>query len=138
MPFYRNDRINFYEDTKNRNPYRLYLSMKALTFKQLNPRGIWEAPPKGVIYAYVNHGRWVVDCPEDGCGGAEIVSLRDPVFYCGEYECPGDGYWNVSFPEDLTAIEVELMKRPKAQNRNWSLDEKVADLVRENIEHGAV
>lgn len=99
-----------------------------------------------VAYAYVNHGRWVADCPF--CPGAERVwpsgqlQRNDDVDYpfgitrsglhCGftGRTCP------VVFPEQAPAIDAVLTKRPVEATRNWRPGETVADLTAENVEHG--
>lgn len=81
------------------------------------------------VLAYVNHSRWVADCPEDGCQGTEFVDGAWPRFVC--ISC-GSGVWRVVFPKDRLAIEALLLTRPEEENRNWSNGEDVADLKAEN------
>lgn len=95
--------------------------------------------------AYVNHGRWVADCPF--CGGSERYwdgtvqrrkpapfpfGLTDRLLYCGytASSCP------VEFPEEADAIDAILSRRPDERTRNWFLHESVDDLLFENLEHG--
>ena len=80
--------------------------------------------------AYVNHGRWVADCPL--CPSAQVVDRGCPEMWCPQCE-PG-GWFTVVFPEDASAIEVVLDMRPRINNRNWVPGETVEDLVRENAE----
>lgn len=84
------------------------------------------------LIAYVNHGRWIVDCP---CGAG---SATDPAWR--EARCFGCGtvYANVVFPpdEDRARIEALLMKRPRIEHRNWFPHERVDDLAAENVAHG--
>ena len=85
-----------------------------------------------VVRAYMNWGRWVVDCPA-GCGGAELAS-SNRCASCGEE-------YRVDFPPERQAIERLLALRPEtkkgvASHRNWRPGETLADLRRENIEHG--
>ena len=98
---------------------------------------------KGKVKAYINHGRWVVECPSDICKGAMVVTSAEPYFLCpscGNSE--NNGYWyGVQFPGPRTRIEAVLMKRPAANPweafaRNWSPGETLTDLRRENREHG--
>lgn len=83
----------------------------------------------------VNHGRWVVDCPV--CLSAQLASFTDPRFLC--VTCGNvnvDGKWfRLAWPANAAAIEAALVIRP-TENRNWSPGETVADLRRENTEHG--
>lgn len=87
-------------------------------------------------FAYVNHGRWVADCPF-GCGGAELA--REDTFMCREClnatirHRPIPLVWPE--PEDVAAIEHALIVRP-VLNRNWNLNESIGALVAENAMHG--
>lgn len=89
-----------------------------------------------VIQAYVNHGRWVADCPF--CTGAERVSLDRPQFMCLScFNAAAGGRWlRMRLPRWRGLIEAELLKRPRVQNRNWRPGETVASLRKENREHG--
>lgn len=95
------------------------------------------APMAEAIVAYVNDGRWVVDCPD--CGGAQLASRTDRRFMCNE--CANiaiGGLWRpVVWPSAKTerGIEEALGARP-ARNAHWSPLESVADLVAENVENG--
>lgn len=114
---------------------------KADNFKQ--PPAITETA--GTVKAVVNHGRWIVRCPNKpiGCGGAMYASLAEPVFLCADCFSPENGgkWYAVAFPANRVGIEAVLLKRPavlaeSASNRNWEPSEGVADLRRENTEHG--
>lgn len=87
-------------------------------------------------FAYVNHGRWVADCP-GGCGGAELA--RDDEFMCRECLNAGAGRRPIPLvwpsEEDGRAIEAALAVRP-VLNRNWNLNESIGALLAENVEHG--
>jgi hypothetical protein len=102
------------------------------------------ADAKGSVHARVNQGRWIAECPA-GCGGAIVVSEREPYFVC--YECgsaENDGQWyNVVFPSYKTAIEEQLLKRPSpfnrhfvSSNRNWLPGESWQRLQEENRTQG--
>ena len=95
--------------------------------------------------AYVNHGRWVVDCPF--CGGAEQEwpqglrthpSVPHPFGLVNDtLHCGYTGKTCVAqFPDDRFAIESVLSKRPEPQTRNWFVHESVEDLHAENVERG--
>jgi len=96
----------------------------------------------GTVAARINHGRWLVDCP--GCNSALVVDLSQPVFMCVECgNATNDGKWfQVTLPRNRRALEAELLQRPFGRNpadaptRNWEPGETVADLRRENAEHG--
>ncbi len=88
--------------------------------------------------AYINYGRWVVDCPY--CGAALPASKNVRAFWCPECGLePLHGYGvRVRFPPDSTMriIETILCMRPLARNRNWRPNESLAQLARENLDHG--
>lgn len=99
---------------------------------------------RGELKAVVNHGRWIVRCPNRsiGCGGAMFASLAERVFLCADCFSPeNEGHWyKVTFPANRAAIEAVLTRRPavlsdSASNRNWEATESIADLRRENTEH---
>jgi hypothetical protein len=79
-----------------------------------------------MVDAYVNHGRWVVNCPS--CPSAALAGVT---FACSE--C-GFGPAGVQWPEEAALIEAALRPRPLV-NRNWVPGESVTDLVRENEVH---
>ena len=80
------------------------------------------------VYAYVNHGRWVADCPS--CNGAELVS-ENQEFLCGTCGRVSPAVW----PDTVTQIEATLNQRPEP-NRNWNPGETVGMLTAENFENG--
>lgn len=97
----------------------------------------------GEILAYVNHGRWIAECPD--CAGAQLVSELERRFWCLNCGNAAVNFaWrHVRMPQKRTAIEAELVIRPAARNeraitRNWLPGETVEDLQRENVEHGVV
>jgi len=97
----------------------------------------------GEVQAFVNHGRWIVECPNGLCTNALVVSSSAPLFICAECASKENGgaWYRVTFPSDRTAIEAMLVKRPaanpvRAVNRNWYPDETVTDLRAQNREHG--
>lgn len=99
----------------------------------------------GDVYAEVNQGRWIVQCPAAGCGGAMVVTTTTPIYMCVDCANAGNGgqWYQVVFPDavELVAIERELLKRParmpaQAVNRNWKPGETVDDLIAENTARG--
>lgn len=95
----------------------------------------------GEIVAYVNHGRWIAECPD--CAGAQLVSELERRFWCLNCGNAAVNFaWrHVRMPQKRTAIEAELVIRPAARSeraitRNWLPGETVEDLQRENVEHG--
>jgi hypothetical protein len=104
------------------------------------PKGEWPAGVHDTVaaVAYVNHGRWVVDCPF-GCGSAQMASRSDRRFFCVECGHRGDGRWlPVVWPSDLEVqtVEAVLDARPDMATRNWRPGEPIDALVAENAGHG--
>lgn len=64
--------------------------------------------------AYVNHGRWVADCPV-GDGGACLLTPRQAHIACTTCHQINEVAW----PSDAEEIMVALEKRSNPQNRNW-------------------
>jgi hypothetical protein len=96
----------------------------------------------GVVVAYVNHGRWVVECPT-GDGGALCVSRNYLLFLCPFClnEVNGGQWYEVRLPANKPNLEVRLLKRPatdgfNATTRNWRPGETEADLRAENVRMG--
>lgn len=92
--------------------------------------------PHSSVAVSVNHGRWVVDCPD--CAGAQLACRTDHRFMCNE--CGNvviGGLWRtVDWPADSLQIEKALLVRPLA-NQNWVPGETVDDLLAENTAVGA-
>ena len=104
-----------------------------------------------MVYAYLNHGRWIAGCPV--CNGAlavepgrvawdlyedngvPTISMTDgSVFVC--FDCRTDhGELQWPTPAQFDAITSSVSVRP-IPNRNWMPGETVATLRAENIEHG--
>ncbi len=80
--------------------------------------------------AYINHGRWVVDCPK--CNGAGLTSRTIKVACC--FDC-GSVYTTVSFPRNAKKIEDVLLRRTDEASRNWTT-ESIKELLEENKIHG--
>lgn len=99
---------------------------------------------EGSLSARVNHGRWIVDCPV--CKGAEYVFKSRLLMLC--QNCRNDStdeFRQVVLPQEVDEIEAALCKRPEQSyafgrrcypHRNWEVGQTVADLERENKEHG--
>jgi len=93
-----------------------------------------------MISAYVNHGRWVADCPDCNVGlqlprgvfevKAEFVFVGDKCITC-------DAPTRVVMPDDADLIDAALEPRPLI-NRNWYPHETVDDLLVENLLHMGV
>ncbi len=85
------------------------------------------------IKAYINHGRWIGECPYVD-GGAMMLDLTEPYFICpscGNWR--DDGKWHeVVVPKNRKVIEELLLARFDATTQNWNPTETVKDLKREN------
>ena len=105
----------------------------------------YKFPMKGTpIKAFINQGRWLANCPDKECAGAEVIDPTDPVFMClscGNISNRHNGAVrfipvsipDVGFCERLTKL---LLERPNSVNRNWHPDkESLDDLKKENKRH---
>lgn len=79
--------------------------------------------------AYINHGRWLVNCRE--CNGAGLTSRTMKVSCC--FDC-GSVFTHVVFPKQAKKIETALLKRSDMASRNWTT-ESVETLMKENKSH---
>ena len=91
------------------------------------------APTK--VIAFVNHGRWVADCTNPQCVGAELVDYGDPVFFC--LSCGNthveSRFQRVAFPPPPAIQEIEsLLEERPTLNQNWLPHEDMARLTAEN------
>lgn len=88
--------------------------------------------PEAGIEAYVNHGRWIAECPD--CHGAQLACRTDPRFMCNECGNVAVGkLWRpVIWPANAQGIENLLQGRPTA-NQNWYPDESKTGLAIENL-----
>lgn len=99
---------------------------------------------------YLNHGRWVAQCPRPYCTNAEAFGrvlpgdgqpggLRSDHFECRAGIYGGCGLrCGVDWPSHIVEIEALTMSRPAPVTRNWRPGESLADLMRENVENGLV
>lgn len=85
----------------------------------------------GKVDARVNHGRWIVDCPDRDCTAAVMASIEDPRFVC---PVCAYGIFTVTFPNNADAVEKVLLERPVPATQNWLPGESVGDLRKENKE----
>lgn len=86
-----------------------------------------------VVAAYINHGRWVADCPN--CNGGIAAWAENDACCC--LDC-GRVYHAV-FPSTRKRDKVEaiLLERPSGAYMNWNPDrESIADLKAESILRG--
>lgn len=64
--------------------------------------------------AYVNHGRWIADCPYD-CGSATKLEPGEVIFQCSECFTVAQVDW----PGNADDIWSALMERRAPRFRNW-------------------
>jgi len=90
-----------------------------------------------IVHPRVNHNRWIVDCPDKECGGAEFAR-EDGLFLCQScYNMAHNSqYLKVEWPKNRTAIENVLLKRPYPKNRNWDWSDSLEYLQEQNKEKG--
>lgn len=93
-----------------------------------------ESDPEAAVPAYVNHGRWVVDCPD--CRNAQLACKTDHRFMCNECgNIAVSRLWRpVIWPAKPAAIEAMLGNRPR-ENQNWDPSEAAVGLAIENLEN---
>lgn len=106
-----------------------------IRFKNGKPPPPFDFRLRGEVQAYINHGRWVADCPF--CASAMLCAPSDARFWCvecGNYNNQ-DAPMAVIFPRNWRDIEQTLLMRPDARTRNWKAPETIDDLIRENQEH---
>lgn len=109
--------------------------------------------------AYLNHGRWVVECPEPGCHDARMAHRMDPVSGLPTTErlesetCANRHTFRVVLPPERLAAQImaAVGERPNEADRSWyprdhpravlsgqPHGQTVAELVEENEEVAAV
>lgn len=69
-------------------------------------------PP--VAQAYVNHGRWIAECPFE-CGSARQLQPHERLFQCSECKSILPIIW----PPDADGIWEALNERRLPRTRNW-------------------
>lgn len=90
--------------------------------------------PEAAVPAYVNHGRWVVDCPD--CHNAQLACRTDHRFLCNECGniAVGRRWRPVVWPDDADKIAALLDHRPR-EFQNWMPGESRELLAIENLQH---
>lgn len=110
----------------------------------------YEAPPLDAVAnvmpldVEVNHGIWVWRCPcglggvDDPPSGGGVAFVSTPLGWCPRCQnAEVGGDWRpLHFPNEREAIEAVLALRPDPTTRNCWPGETVAELERENAEHG--
>lgn len=91
----------------------------------------------GVVAAEIVNSDWRASCPF--CQGAMVIEPGLP-YFCPDCAMQGNDFrpmW-VQMPEDNVRREIEalLLRRNDPVRRNWFPHETIADIRRENLEHG--
>lgn len=85
------------------------------------------------VRAFVNHGRWIVQCPF--CPSAQIACDADRRFWCVDChnQAVGGAWLRVVWPSkrQRELIEALLLQRPDVRTRNWLPHERIEDVQRE-------
>ena len=114
------------------------------------------------VKAFLNHGRWLVECPEDRKHYNEVSSGQVDFICLGCYPdlrsvlyrqrtdgllepVPDEAkreitkreakHHEIIFPRDIPAI-MELLRQRNVSEMNWLPGETLADLKAENTAHG--
>lgn len=70
--------------------------------------------------AYINHGRWVADCPRDLCTYAFELAPEQATYVCRTRQGKGCGMEApIEWPPNADEIWAELERRPVESVRNW-------------------
>ncbi|KKL26735.1 hypothetical protein LCGC14_2392320 [marine sediment metagenome] len=130
--------------------------VKPKTIRNYGDRDLPSQMVKGVaqVLAYVNHGRWLSDCPECRTGlslprgefvsplmatrvGGPVIQVKPKwVLPTSGAECPVcDLPVKVMWPKDVDLIDAALEARPRLTNRNWRPGESVKSLLAETARH---
>lgn len=80
------------------------------------PRPVGE-PSGEPLYARIDAGRWVAQCP---CGSAQVVTPSDPRMFC--VECL-TGWRPVLIPADIDAAERSVVEAPVHARFWWHPDD---------------
>ncbi len=122
------------KDVHNVNSAAEYLAWfrKFLAGKRAAGASVVEFESSVQLVAYVNHGRWIVDCE---CGAGNSVDPSWSVACC--VGC-GAIHRDLVFPADVSAVETCLTQRAFHVNRNFDprRGEDVATIRRENTSRG--
>lgn len=141
------------------------------TSKRMKAQGVisgyWNGKTKGKkVEARIDFERWLVDCPDPICSGAEMVCLETEVFFCFSCGNVNNDYFGISvkFPTQNKRQQIydELDLRPQNRfpnqnrimsvetaravfpglGRSWNVGETIADLKKQReiypADHGHV
>lgn len=110
---------------------------RSLPAAAIGPALFWQCPeppnlhggtsPEPPLKVILNHGRWIVQCPD--CNGGQFASEEDKRFLCNECGNIAAGrLWRaIEWPKNRHGIEAAVEVR-KVANQNWLPGETVEDL----------
>jgi hypothetical protein len=70
-----------------------------------------------VLYARIDAGRWVADCP---CGSAQVITPADPRLACPE--CLA-GWYQLAFPADVADAETAVAELAPHEQFWWQAED---------------
>lgn len=79
-------------------------------------RAVIDAPGGRPVAAYINHGRWVIDCPN--CASGAIVHPEWATTVCGECF----RRYIVIVPDDWETLEGLIWELPRHRQNWWPAD----------------
>ncbi|MEU9793837.1 hypothetical protein AB0E27_24950 [Streptomyces sparsogenes] len=79
-----------------------------------------DGPNDMQTWARIDAGRWLAECPTDGCHSAQVISPLDPRMTC----CRCFAGWSALLvPADPDAVEAPLTSLPRAEQWWWADDD---------------
>lgn len=87
-----------------------------------------------IAVAFLNHGRWILECPREFCTNAFLAVPGVASHTCGN--CGLTFTIEHPAPELKTAVETITARRPVPATRNWYPWETLEALKLENEQHG--
>lgn len=108
----------------------LTYQMRQKMYLATNPAAVEPYEVTRRVEAYIGGGVWRVLCR---CGEAPHADPDWKLSCC--FGC-GAIHTNITFPDNLEAIEALLAKRPVQLHRNWRTPETLEDLMAEQRAHG--
>lgn len=109
------------------------IDARAVALGQSNPIPQFPTETSRPVAVYVNHGRWLWECP---ICRATYMAAGTARGYCVNCWNAGEPLFALAFPADRDEIEHLLELRPDPGTRNWRPGETLVDLEGENVEHG--
>jgi hypothetical protein len=89
------------------------------------------------LHPYLNHSRWVADCPMDECNGGLAVWKLNPQACC--LDC-GTIFTQIMWPpdKDIEAVEAFMLFVPFPDHRNWRPERENVAEMRERMHEVAL